>query len=85
LQVTPDNPLVGLSGRVALLRRLGEVMAGAPHYFGATTPRPGHLFDCLQAQAIAGTLPATLILQTMLDIPLAGHGSWPDRRSGALP
>ena len=34
-QVTADNPLVGLDGRVPLLRRLGEVLAAQAGVFGA--------------------------------------------------
>lgn len=48
LQVTPQNPLVGLAGRVALLRRLGDVLAGQPDVFG-TDGRPGGLFDDVAA------------------------------------
>lgn len=50
-QVTPDNKLVGLQGRVGLLRRLGDVVAAAPQVFArADTPRPGGLFDLLAAE-----------------------------------
>ena len=45
-QVTPKNPLVGLEGRAALLRRLGEAMQTQPELFGHPA-RPGHLFDHL--------------------------------------
>ena len=45
-QVTPKNPLVGLEGRTALLRRLGEAMQAQPEVFGQPA-RPGHLFDHL--------------------------------------
>ena len=45
-QVTPKNPLVGLEGRAALLRRLGEAMQAQPEIFGQPA-RPGHLFDLL--------------------------------------
>jgi hypothetical protein len=45
-QVSPSNPLVGLEGRAALLRRLGEVMAANAGVFG-TPARPGGLFDLL--------------------------------------
>ncbi|MES2189031.1 MAG: URC4/urg3 family protein [Pseudomonadota bacterium] len=45
-QVTPANPLVGLEGRAALLRRLGEALQNQPELFG-TPGRPGHLFDLL--------------------------------------
>ncbi|WP_081463522.1 URC4/urg3 family protein [Hylemonella gracilis] len=57
-QVSERNPLVGLEGRAALLRRLGEVMAANPAVFGPSNPagatgstaasaRPGGLFDFL--------------------------------------
>ncbi|MGB3351474.1 MAG: URC4/urg3 family protein [Mycobacterium sp.] len=46
LQVRPDNPLVGLSGRVQLVRRLGDALAAHPDVFGAQG-RPGGLFDAL--------------------------------------
>ncbi|MCH9668118.1 MAG: URC4/urg3 family protein [Actinomycetia bacterium] len=46
LQVRSDNPLVGLTGRVQLLRRLGEALATQPGVFGAQG-RPGRLFDVL--------------------------------------
>ncbi|MBA3771395.1 MAG: URC4/urg3 family protein [Ramlibacter sp.] len=45
-QVSAANPLVGLEGRVILLRRLGEVMAEQPEIFGGEG-RPGKLFDFL--------------------------------------
>ncbi|MFM1987861.1 MAG: hypothetical protein RJA99_818 [Pseudomonadota bacterium] len=46
-QVCATNPLVGLDGRVALLRRLGEALAARPDAFGADG-RPGGLFDALR-------------------------------------
>lgn len=48
LQATPDNPLVGLAGRVQVLRRLGDVLAARPAVFGVPG-RPGGLFDALHA------------------------------------
>jgi len=45
-QVTAKNPLVGLEGRAALLRRLGEALQAQPGIFGQPA-RPGHLFDQL--------------------------------------
>ena len=47
-QVGPSNPLVGLEGRVILLRRLGEVMTEQPEVFGESG-RPGALFDLFAA------------------------------------
>ena len=49
-QVAADNPLVGLEGRAALLRRLGVVAAATPAVFG-TPARLGHLYDYLAAHA----------------------------------
>lgn len=66
-QVTAASPLVGLSGRAALLRQLGEAVASAPHYFGAAAPRPGNLFDYLCANAAQGVLHARQILLAVLD------------------
>ena len=45
-QVTAANPLVGLEGRAALLRRLGQALQDQSDLFG-TPGRPGHLFDVL--------------------------------------
>jgi len=45
-QVSLDNPLVGLEGRVALLHRLAEALRAQPEVFTALG-QPGHLFDAL--------------------------------------
>ena len=45
-QVDDANPLVGLEGRAALLRRLGEALRARPQVF-TTSGQPGHLFDAL--------------------------------------
>lgn len=71
-QVSPDNPLVGLKGRAALLRRLGEVLAAQPAVFGPLG-RPGGLFDALTTQG-AGTVAAHDILVLLLDTL---SGIWP--------
>ncbi len=49
-QVSGDNPLVGLEGRVDLLRRLGYAMAAQTEVFGPDG-RPGGLFDHLLASS----------------------------------
>ncbi len=67
-QVDGANPLLGLEGRAALLNRLGAVMGSRPDLFAcADTPRPGGLFDVLREQAVQGRLPATAILETLLE------------------
>lgn len=67
LQVSGENPLVGLQGRVDLLRSLGKLVASKPEIFGRhDTPRPGGLFDRLAARAENGRLPAVVILSELL-------------------
>ncbi|HEY0647831.1 DUF1688 family protein [Phenylobacterium sp.] len=66
-QVTNDNPLVGLEGRAALLRRLGDAVG-----------RPGALFDILSKHAEDGRLPAPTILGVLLE---ALGPIWPGRLS----
>ena len=79
-QVGPDNPLVGLEGRTALLRALGRQIAAAPNIFGLhDQPRPGGLFDYLaETKRENGMLRAPSILETVL----AHLGPiWPSRLS----
>lgn len=66
-QVSDDNPLAGLKGRAALLRKLGQVV-----------DRPGALFDAMKARAKGGRLPAPVILEVLLQMlgPI-----WPGRLS----
>jgi uncharacterized protein DUF1688 len=68
LQVSDVNPLVGLDGRVDLLRRLGRLVASKPDVFGRSDlPRPGGLFDRLAMQADdQRQLPAPTILSELL-------------------
>lgn len=75
-QVSDHNPLLGLEGRITLLQTLGRTLAQQPHLFGADQPRPGHLVDYWLQQAPNGVLPATTLLQTLLE----GLGDiWPGR------
>jgi hypothetical protein len=67
LQVSDANPLVGLEGRVDLLRRLGALVASKPDIFGSSdAPRPGGLFDRLAMLADNRQLPAPAILSELL-------------------
>ena len=66
-QVSDANPLTGLEGRAALLRRLGAAVAAKPEIFArADAPRPGGLFDHLAALAEGGTIAAPAILSEVL-------------------
>jgi hypothetical protein len=62
-QVTPENPLIGLDGRAALLRRLGDVLETRPDRFGLTS-RPCALFDRMLDNR---TLAAPAILRALLE------------------
>jgi len=67
MQVSDVNPLVGIDGRVDLLRRLGTLVASKPDVFGRLdSPRPGGLFDRLAIQADDLQLPAPTILTELL-------------------
>ena len=75
-QVTESNPIVGLDGRIELLRKLGQALYEEPELFGARAPRAGNLFDWLAGQARGGRLPAVEVLNAVL----RGFGSiWPGR------
>jgi hypothetical protein len=66
-QVDEHNTLVGLEGRVALLRRLGEQVAATSSVFARhDTPRPGGLFDHLVAGSDGGAVAAPAILTALL-------------------
>lgn len=66
-QVTAQNPLKGIAGRVDLLRRLGKTILAAPEVFGRNdTPRPGGLFDHLASLAENGKIAAPAILAEVL-------------------
>lgn len=66
-QSGPDNPLVGIEGRVAMLNRLGEAIAARPDLFGDGVIRPGGLVDALLLKVERGRLPAARILEALLD------------------
>jgi Protein of unknown function (DUF1688) len=73
-QVSEGNPLLGLDGRAALLRRLGEQVAARPDLFASG--RPGGLYDVLAARADGRRLPAPAILELLLE---ALGPIWADR------
>jgi len=63
--VSEANPLVGLEGRAALLRRLGGEVAARPELFRGG--RLGGLYDALAERACGGVLQATAILELLLE------------------
>lgn len=77
LQVGPDNPLVGLEGRVALLNRLGDALAARSASIDRA--RPARLLEMLVGEEAgpAGSVDADQILRAVLEIlaPVWRHGS----------
>jgi hypothetical protein len=76
-QVSAENPLLGVEGRCALLRRLGRTVTNAPTVFAREdVPRPGGFFDHLTSIARNGSIGAPTILSELL----THFGSiWPSR------
>jgi hypothetical protein len=76
-QVSAENPLVGLDGRVDLLKRLGRHIAARGDVFARRdVARPGGLFDHLAARAGNGAISAPAILSEVL---LHLGPIWPSR------
>ncbi len=65
-QSRPDNPLLGVEGRCEILRRLGETLPEALPQAGDGNPRIGHLFDVLRERSDDGRIPASAILEEIL-------------------
>ncbi|MBD1832182.1 URC4/urg3 family protein [Cyanobacteria bacterium FACHB-472] len=75
-QVSSENPLVGVEGRVNLLQKLGQVLGQHPQFFGNNNPRPGNLVSYLLSQSFDGKLKASTVLKAIL----TGLGDiWPGR------
>lgn len=97
-QAGPDNLLVGMPGRAALLTRLGQAAAAAPEVFGEPA-RLGNLLDFLTARAERGRVRAAVILETILHtlgpvwpgrlvrdgVPLGDCWPHPDAPGGLVP
>jgi hypothetical protein len=68
-QVSSENPLVGLEGRVELLRALGRTLISRPDVFGASGDRTriGGMIDAVHRRTHDDSLPAAEILALVLD------------------
>ena len=75
-QVSENNKLEGVDGRVGLLNSLGKCILSNKKFF--STPRPGALVDYLHQNSNDGEIEAETILRTLL----VSIGSiWPGRYS----
>ncbi|MBF2067156.1 MAG: URC4/urg3 family protein [Calothrix sp. C42_A2020_038] len=64
-QIRDDNPLVGVSGRLKLLQKLGTVLTAQPQFFG-TNPRPGNLVNYLIGKVKNNQLSAATVFDAVL-------------------
>ena len=73
-QVGPDNPLIGIEGRVHLLKKLGEVMEARPHIFknGRVGDLLIHLLDRHGEDGLRARHVLDFVLRELADI-------WPAR------
>lgn len=72
-QAGEANPLVGLAGRAALLRRLGDTLETRPDRFGLTA-RPSALFDrMLGSRTLAAPALLRAVLEAFGDIWRSGN------------
>ncbi|WP_454784405.1 URC4/urg3 family protein [Legionella sp. WA2024007413] len=76
-QVTPDNPLEGLTGRVALLNRLGRLIQHDQYHFGKEN-RLGDFYTYISSLAVNNKVTATQIFQEVLN---TFNEIWPARLS----
>ncbi|MBD2179538.1 URC4/urg3 family protein [Planktothrix sp. FACHB-1355] len=74
-QVSAENPLVGVEGRLELLQCLGQVLTQNVTVFGTDNPRPGNMVDYLLDKK-NDRLAASKVLSAVLE----GLGEiWPGR------
>ncbi|MBD2168511.1 URC4/urg3 family protein [Calothrix membranacea FACHB-236] len=66
-QVNGENPLVGITGRLNLLQKLGQVIVTFPHLFGYHNPRPGNLVNYLLGKSENRQLAAATVLDAILE------------------
>jgi len=65
-QVSAENPLVGVAGRLALIQRLGQAIAHQPELFGSP-PRLGNLVEYLMQQTVDQQLQAHTVFAAVLE------------------
>lgn len=78
-QVSENNHLLGVEGRLGLLQRLGSVLEAHPRYFPPDSRgvvRPGALLDCLTEPGHS-----VVHIDTLWELVIKGFGGiWPESR-----
>ncbi|MGA9012637.1 MAG: DUF1688 family protein [Acetobacteraceae bacterium] len=83
-QAAPGNPMVGVAGRLALLRNLGTTLRRRPELFGAEA-RIGGLLDHWRPRVAARTILATLLEALAAIWPGRQADMWPHPVAGMVP
>ncbi|KYC36426.1 uracil phosphoribosyltransferase [Scytonema hofmannii PCC 7110] len=65
--VSAENPLVGITGRLKLLQKLGRSLVSSPNIFGEQSPRPGNLVRYLMTKSCNNQLEAATVLGAVLE------------------
>jgi hypothetical protein len=78
-QITPENPLEGVSGRVNLLNQLGHIIKTHPQYFG-TQARLGDFYSYVHSLVRDHKLSAATLFQAVLK---GFNAIWPKRMAYA--
>jgi hypothetical protein len=73
-QISSANPMVGLEGRLQVLKNLGKHLKTLPD--AKASPRPGHLYDRMKVHAEGGLLEAEKMLFVLLE---SLNPIWPSR------
>jgi len=89
MQVTQWNPLSGLSGRAALLRRLGATLEESPEVFRQKDLfRPGNMLDYLLAHPTTANYDgkSIIVIPTLWNVLTVNlRGIWPEGRTKFYP
>ncbi|KAF7295583.1 hypothetical protein MIND_01098300 [Mycena indigotica] len=81
MQVTPDNPLVGLEGRTSLLVNLSTALRTSPEFFGSAA-RPGGVVDFLSSQSLVSSGTHHVPVAALWHALIAGlQPIWPPSRT----
>jgi len=81
LQVNPKNPLLGLEGRVNLLKKLGAALDANPDMFGTEVARPGNMVDHIMTKVKDGIVDVSHIWHCCAE---GLHTIWPLQANGIL-
>ncbi|KAI0267317.1 DUF1688-domain-containing protein [Gloeopeniophorella convolvens] len=87
MQVSSDNPMVGLEGRASLLVNLSHALKSSPAFFGAEG-RPGNMIDFLESESIEDGRTRRVPLAALWHVLVSGLTPiWPTDRTtlGGVP